>query len=88
MTESTDSVLLILGLLISSHVSGQLYVFATFQGPPPYPYPLESFVRPFSQRLFGGFQSNFTWIFLRARGSAAIKMVDLDLLFKITEVKL
>ena len=62
-----------------------------FQGllsPPSPDPPLEPFVRPFSQRLFGGFQSNFTCIFLRARGSAAIKMVDLDLLFKVTEVKL
>ena len=54
--------------IFSSHVSGQLYVFATFQGPPdddpddpdPDDDPLEPFVRPFSRRLFGGFQSNFT----------------------------
>ena len=58
--------------IISSHVSGQLYVFATFQGPPDADAddadaddpdaddPLEPFVRPFSRRLFGGFRSNFT----------------------------
>ena len=59
-----------------------------FQGSPSPPHPLESFVHPFSQRLFGGFRSNFTCVFLRAWGSAGIKMVDLDLLFKVTEVKL
>ena len=68
-------------------------MFATFQGPPDADDadaddPLEPFVRPFSRRLFGGFRSNFTQIFLRAWGSAGIKMVDLGLLFKVTEVKL
>ena len=47
-----------------------------------------NFVRQFSPRLFHGFHSNFAWLLVWTIRSAVRKMVDLDLFFKVTEVKL
>ena len=47
-----------------------------------------NFVRQFSPRVFHGFPSNFAGLLVWTMRSAVRKMVDLDLFFKVTEVKL
>ena len=47
-----------------------------------------NFIRQFSPRVFHRFHSNFAWLLVWTIRSAVRKMVNLDLLFKVTEVKL